>query len=579
MEIIINGIRAELGDSEPAITKKSIDVNSPTARFIDFTNKFQLPDTEINRKIFESPQGIGSNNRSFDKLYDVTISDVFQIFKGKGFLDAANNKRFSFQVVDASKELFKGLESKLNSLSWEDCDTILTEAGINALDTVNPVNCWIWGQACYHESAIQINTDQTTGDARCKYSRPSFYVNALLKRAIEVQGYGFSFPSPDLAFSACHKDFFFTSYQKTLNGVYSAGSLTGLNTNDFAHVDLTVVSGSINIGSKVTVFRLRGAVAVSGTVEIVIRATDNVDPTKVSDSKLIINASTTYVDFTTSEFTSDNGNTVTITITGASGITFTDTLLYTTLSDKSGDLSTNPYLGYKIKAYDNLPEMSYLDLFKLYCTTFNKYHSINNLDKSFSFESFSQLSKMNSVDWSDKFVIDSETIAADFPGLCRVNYLRYENDLTVNPDLGQDYFVTDNESLADKGDYLVLKFGASNEVVINSNDIAHVKVYNDITRIPDQEINIRLFVVSGSKLQFTPLNWQNLKAYYANFFLSLYRIRAITAEFDLKKLDVLSWTPAKLAYIDYFKSTFIVLEISNFIPGRFTKVKLLNYGR
>jgi hypothetical protein len=40
MELIINGEIIELGDSSPAITKKSIDIDNPSSRFVDYTNKF-----------------------------------------------------------------------------------------------------------------------------------------------------------------------------------------------------------------------------------------------------------------------------------------------------------------------------------------------------------------------------------------------------------------------------------------------------------------------------------------------------------------------------------------------------------
>jgi len=579
MEITINGQLTELGNSMPAITKKSIDVNSPSTRFIDYTNKFKLPDTVKNREIFDSPQGIGTNNRSFDKLYDVVLKDVFQIFRGKGFLDSSDKDSFSFQLVDNSKELFKALDIKLRSINWDDKDTILTTTAIDALDAIDISTCWFWGKACYHENALIINTDQTVGDARCLYSRPAFYVQGLLNRAVTLQGYIFSTPIPDLAFSSCHDQFFFTSYEKTLAATYNpAGTLalSGLDTNDFEHADLTVTSTTIAIAAKSTKFRIRGSVTSDAIVNMIIRATDNVDGTKVSESKLIIGIGTQIVDFESSDFQSDDGNTIDIRFEGTGAVTF-DAILYTLLSDETEDLSTNPWLGYRIKAYDNLPDLTYLDLFRLICVTSNKYHIVDTYAKTFAFGSLANLNKMNSVDWSDKFVIDSESITSKFSGLYQKNYLKYENDLSVNPELGWSYFETDNESLAIEGDYMILKFGASNEVL---NDIAHIPIYNYTTRIPDQEIKIRLFAMNVDKLEFGSISWSGISSsYYSEWFNSLYRIRQINANFNLSKLDVLSWHEKQLVYIDYFKTTFIVLEIGNFIPGRLTKVKLLSYGR
>jgi hypothetical protein len=582
MEVEINGILAELGDSEPSITKKSIDVSNPSARFIDFTNRFELPDTQINRQIFDSPNGIGTNNRSFDKLYDVVIRDSFQIFKGNGFLDSSTKDSFNFQVVDNSKDLFNSLDIPLSSVEWDDKDTTLTTAQITALQSASINNCWVWGKACYHENALQVNTDQTTGDDRCKYSRPAFYVQGLLNRALTLQGYTLTSPLPDLAFSSCHDNFFFNSYQKTLTATYNpAGTLalSGMNTNDFAHADLTVVSGSIGIGTVKTKFRLRGEVTSDAVIDIIIRATDDTDAAKIVESKLSLIVGTQNIDFSSAEFQSANGYTIDIRFVGT-GQVVTNCLLYTIISDKDSDLSTNPFLSYKIKAFDNLPDLTYLDLLRLICVVSNKYQIVDTLKKTISFGSFAQLNKLNAVDWSDKFVVGSEKIQSKFENLAQKNWLKYENDLTVNPQRGWSYFEADNESLEQEGDYLALKFSASNDVTINSNSIAQVKVYSDTTRIQNQTINIRLFNAIGSLLQFSPLDWKNLATnYYTNYFNSLYRIRVIDCEFNLNKLDFLSWSETQLVYIDYFKTTFIVLEISNFISGKLTSVKLLSYGR
>jgi len=230
--------------------------------------------------------------------------------------------------------------------------------------------------------------------------------------------------------------------------------------------------------------------------------------------------------------------------------------------------------------YQQAENLTYLDLFKLICVISNKFQIVDSYAKTISFGSFANLNKMNAVDWSDKFVIGSEQTQSKFERVAQKNWLKYENDLTVAPELGWSYFETDNEVLPTEGDYLVLKFGASNDVTINSNSIAQASVYNDTTRIQNQTINIRLFYAIGSLLQFTPISWEKLALnYYANYFNSLYRIRAIDAEFNLNKLDVLSWRENQLVYLDYFKTTFLVLEISNFIPGRKTKVNLLSYGR
>lgn len=586
MEIIINGQRAELGTSTPAITRKSIDVNNPSARFLDITNKFQLSDTVRNRTIFESPAAVGSNNRSYEQLYDVVISDVNQIFKGKGFLSAGDKDSFSLQCVENSKDLFNALEAKINTIRWDDKDTVLSTTEIDALDAADPDNCWFWGKLCLHENAISENTDQISGggDDRCKYSRPSFNVEAFLKRAIEAQGYSYSGSDLQLAFSAWHSDFFFTSYQKTFDavGFSPAGTLTisGLDTNDFEHADITANSADIGIGTLKVKFRLRGIITSSATIDLIVRGTDLVDATKITESRLTLIAGDNEIDFSTSDFQSDDGMKIEFILSGTGTVTI-DALFYSLHSELENQaLATNPFLGYKIKAYDNLPDFTFTDLYRLMCVVGNQYHVIDTHSKSFAWLNLADLSKMNSVDWSEKYIIGSEQITSQFKGLYQKNLLRYENDQTVNVNHGQSYFETDNESLQSEGDYFALKFGASYDVTINSNLIGHVNVYSDNARITLYDLNIRLFAITGDKLQFAPVDWNNLaENYYKNWFAAYRRIRLITCSMNLTKLDVLRWHSKQLVYIDYFKTIFIVLEINNFIPGKKTTVKLLAYGR
>jgi hypothetical protein len=591
MEVKVDGQYVELGDSLPAITKKSIDINSPSTRFLDQTNKFSLPATNKNRALFENPSVIGSNNRAFDKLYNVEIEDVFRIFAGTGTLTGGTYNKYDLQVVDDATNFFKNLDVRLNSIqdpnnptqinapTWDDCDTLLSEAAIAALQTASPDNCWVWGKCCLHENAKIENTDQTTGSSRLKYSRPSFYLQAFLKRAIELNGYAYTLSTIDLAVSACHSLFFFTSYQKTLNAAYGEGAITGLDTNDFAHSDIAVTSGAINIAAKKTIFRLRGIITSDANATIVIRGIDNADPTKITESTLQIAIGSQLVDFTTSEFFAETGMTIDIRIPEDATVSI-DALLYTLLNDKDFDLNTNPFAEYKIKVYDNLPDLTYLDIFRTMCVIGNQYHVVDNFNKVFSWETLANINKNNAVDWSSKFIQTSEQVTSVFTGLFQKNWLKYQNDITVNPKKGWHFFATDNKVLPVEGDYLALKYGASNDVTIGGNEIAQIKVYNNTTRILTQPVNIRLLKISGTCLLFEPLSWSNLATeFYDNWFRSLYRIRQISAEFNLSKLDVINWYPKQLVYIDYFKTVFIVLEISNFIPGRKTKVKLLGYGR
>jgi len=583
MEVKVNGEIIELGNSYPAITRKAFDINNPSNRFADITNRFDLPDTQDNREKFEHPYSVGSNNRALDKSYDVVISDIFELFRGKGFLSSVKKGSLSLQCVDNSKDLFNALNAKLNTVLWDDYDTILTQAAIDAQDTYDVDNCWIWGKMCCHRQAIQVNTDQTTGDSRTKYSRPQFNLNSLLKRAIEAKGYTFTEPDEHLAISSNHKQFFFSDYQKSFSNVtYNpVGSLqiTGWSTYDFKEASVTATSTTVKGLSKHN-YRVRGYFTADEGISLRIHSVDQGGTKHIYNTIALPESG--FLDYVTSEvYNGPTGMTTDFYLIGTGSVTFEDVLIYKIVDEKNEDLSTNHFLDHYIKAYDNLPDdLTYNDLWKLVCILFNKYPIVDTYNKVFSFGTFANLNKLNSVDWSSKFIIGSEDISNNYSGLAQKNKLTWDNDITVLYNHGDEYFLTDNESLPAELDYIKIPFSSSIDVQVNSNTIAQVEIYDDTTRIPDRDLNKRVFYINGDRLEFDELHWLELKEYYYNdFFNSLYRVRMITADFNLSKLDVFNWEKNKLVYIDYFKTTFFVLEISNFIPGRKTKCKLLAYGR
>lgn len=584
MEIKINGQNVEfVSDSKPAITRKSIDINNPSARYIDYTNKFRLSNSHTNRQIFDNPENIESDGQH--KYYNVSISDIYQIFRGKGILINVNDEYYDLQVVDQSTDLFKKLKAKINTIDIDSQDTELSTSEIDLLDTNSLDNIWIWNKLCLHENAIRDNTDQISGGGndRTKYSRPCFNLQSFLKAAIEAEGYTYSSSNTLLAFAGWHKEFFFTSYQKTLDTTYAATgtyNVPNLDTNDFEHPDISTTSTVIDIDTKKLKFRLRGSITSDASVDVIVRGTDQVDPTKVTDSVLKIAEGSQDVDFSTSDFQSDNGIDIELLIVGTGSVTFDEVFFYSLHSDKDEDLSTNPFLAYKIKAFDNLPDLSFIDLYRTICIIGNEYHKIDNLANTFEWLEMSEMSKLNSVDWSDKFIIESFEKTKDYKGLAQQNNLSYTNDITLNQEFGKSNFVTSDETIKKESDYFKLVFGASKDVVINSNRISQADVYNDTTRIVDQELSMRVFNIDDDKLNFESLKWENLKAAnYQALFNALAKPIIINAQFNLESMDVLKWEETQLAYIDYFSSTFIVLEISNFIPGKQTKVKLLHYGR
>lgn len=573
MELEINGVKADLGNATIAITRESFSVENPENRFISITNSVNLPDTEINRTIFNSPAKINSTNDSFDVLYLARVIDQTILFDGYGILTEGKEREgFQFQLIDKSKDVFNQLERQIDDFDWDIYDIYHNTTDQAAIETESINNPICWPRVCFHQKKI-------VGNLGLEYSRPSAYLPGILNLKLLDLGYSFSTPIK-LAASMNHDDFLFTSYEKTLNYSITGGNdLTGLDVNDFEHSSLLTTSTYIDFGPKKTRIRIRGSIEITGTetLYLVVEAYDSA-AAELEIQKYPINPTDTEIDIITADYkTSVSIMEVSFSIEGTGSIQFNNTLLYSLHPEEDAiNLDTNPFDEFKIKVKDNLPNMTFKDIYKTICITTNSTHNINTFDKSFEFKSFAGVKKLRSLDWSDKFIQNTESINNDYGNLAKKNWLKYDNDETVNRLLGADYFNTNNENLEDEKDYLTLPFGASEETVISAVSMIAIDVYNDTQRIPEQTINIRLYKVDSGLSSF--LSWEILKPLYQNIFNSLLRVRAIECEMDLKKLDVMGWDLVQLIYIDYYSSHFILLSIDDFVSGTPTQVKLLKYG-
>lgn len=594
MRLEINGIEADVTQLI-TLTRQVIDIENMATRLVDVTNSFSLPKTNVNQQIFESGDIVGSDNNKIDGFFTAKIIDQFFLFNGYGYINEINGS-YKFQLIELSKSIFDNMNKPIKELDFESDDFTYNIAGYNSLKLLSS-SVWVWPIISMHEKKTSTETViPTTTNANLTYLRPSFRLKTILDKAFEDNNWSITYdPLIDqLAISSNHENFYVTSYQKTLDVTYNpAGTpvnLTGLNTNDFENV-ISTTNTVINIGTIKTRFRLRGTIITNATITIIFKGTSSVAG-DVTTEQLTIYSGTNEVDYTTGYFeTSDAGHNIEIFINGTGSIEFDDTLVYTIIEEEDlGDLSTNQLIGYRVKAYDNLPEIDQIDIFRLTLVITNSVIIPSSLDKSIELKNLNY-SKNYNYDWSDKFVQGSENIKNILPEYAQTNYLEYDNDETVNPRLGRSSFIVNNTVLKDEQSFITLNFGASNEVDVSGQTIAHFNIYGlnpevgatDYKRI--NTLNKRLVYCYNdgggtyTLARFLQVDWGTIKAnYYEKFFNSLYRLRYIEAYFNLNKLDVLGFDFERLVYVDYFKSNFIVLGIEDFRADRFTKVKMLKYA-
>jgi hypothetical protein len=587
MRLEINGIEADVRQIM-AITRQVADINDMTTRSVDVTNQFSLPKTNVNQQIFESGDEIHTTGNKIDKLFNAKIIDQFFLFNGFGKVKEVNGN-YKFQLIDSSKNLFNNMNKKINQLNFESDDFTFNITSYNNLKLLS-TSVWVWSIISMHENKTSTQTPiPATVDADLKYLRPSFRVKTILDKIFDDNNWTLSYDNTlidQLEISSNTSNFYVTSYQKTLDVTYNpAGSpvnITGLNTNDFENV-VSTTSTVIDIGSIKTSFRLRGTIITNATIKVIFTGTTSVGG-DVTTEELTIYSGTNIIDYTTGFFdTTDAGHDIEITVDGTGSIEFDDTLLYTIIEEADlGNFQNNNLIGYRVKAYDNLPDLNQIDIFKLGLIMTNSLIDSNTFNKTIDLKSMIY-SKLYNYDWSDKYVIGSINIQNELPSYAQTNYFEYDNDETVNPNLGRSSFTIDSEILEDEITFIKLIFGASNEVDISSNTIAHFDIYTNTIKV-DNDLNIRLvygYNDAGDAYtlaRFLQVNWETIKTtYYDDFVNSIYKPRYCEALFNLNKLDVLGFDFMRVIYVDKLKSSFMVYGIEDFVPNELTKVKMLKF--
>ena len=221
MKLTINNIEADY-IGEIAISRQTFDSNDLGLRLIDISNKIVLPDTSRNRKIIQGTERLEST--ALDVVYDCKVIDDTIIFAGEGVISKVG-KQWTIQLVDFSKAFFKDLKRKLKKLDFE---SEWFEYGSAAYATYKSLtsSVWVWPIVQMYDGAVASNL---------QYLRPHFSFWSIIEKIFSSRGWtiaGDTTHLQNLAIQANDKDFFFSSYQKTL-----AGSTIGnLTVNDFENV-------------------------------------------------------------------------------------------------------------------------------------------------------------------------------------------------------------------------------------------------------------------------------------------------------------------------------------------------------
>jgi hypothetical protein len=586
MILKIDGQKIDLGNNVVEITKQLFDFRDITKRFLGRTNTFTFPKTNNNSEFFKSPSVINTNADSFQKFYNGTLldSNIF-LFKGQGILEESNSN-YKLQLIEDVKTFFDSLKSKLKDLDFESSDFTYGSAAYNTLK-VESSSAWIWSVMSQHENK---DVSKSILSSNLAFTRPTLRVKKIWDAIFDSTDWEYEFDQSIDEFershiSVNHKEFFVTDYQKTLNTIIAVTgtpvNLTGLNTNDFEQTDVTTTSTTIDIVDHDCKFRLRGPIVASGDIKIIIEAESSPGTDDVFSQEFIIDTSDTSIDITTDNIKTDQtNNIVQIKIDGTGSIQFQDTLLYTIIEEESlGNFKDDLLQGFRVKVHDNLQDLKQVDFLQNLWVQYGITFKTDPYLKKIIFSTLSQIKKLNALDWSDKFIQNSETIKGKIGKYGQKNYLLYDNDDETGPNIGRSFFLINDSTLENEKDIIQLEWGASKEAVINSETQADMPVYSDTERVFDA--NPRIFTYRDGTTQaisqFDEISWTNLKDKYYTILDSLYRTQFMECFMVLTRSDFVSYDFSKPVYIEKLKSYFLLQRPDSYIPGVPVKCELIKF--
>jgi hypothetical protein len=266
-----------------------------------------------------------------------------------------------------------------------------------------------------------------------------------------------------------------------------------------------------------------------------------------------------------------------MTLTGTGNIEFINFLIYTIIDENNfGAMSTAGFTDFKVKTYDNLPEIEQKELFENCLVKIGGFFTTNNFKKKMTINSVVSLSKIGAIDWSSKFIEESDE-SYPLVGYGKINYFSYNNSEIKPSNQGRGTFLVNNDTLEDSRTIFESIFAASPEVTITDEMIDN-PIYDDTERINDINDLIAYYEIVGSYTvaRFEQLNGNNiLSNYYQNFIAAIQNGEILKADFNLNKSDFFLFDFKNLVYLQQKKSIFYILAINNYTEGGLTEVILL----
>lgn len=573
--LTINSEIVPLGETKLVFSKTGYSFDNWLIKDIPYSERVTLPETSLLNSIFKRPGDTSISGKKFNKFYSYKYTDNGKIVSsGIVKLFGINeNREYELQLLDSSYELFESTkQGKINEIGVDSSDFIFNSTSYSSLKTLNS-SLVIWCASSMHEEKTLI---KNVLSGNLNYSRPYFSVRRILEKMLDNHNWRYSLGvNTDFLnrqIMSAKSEFVFTSYEKSFNTTLTPGIIDP-QSPDFLKSD-TVIGNNITLANK-SKFRFRGNADAQNDFVL------QVDVTTI-DAQIqtfVINKGAFDYDLTTNSF--DAGAVVSFQLIGTGSVTFTDFLIYTIIDENDfGDMALGNFIDYKVKCYDNMPNVVQKELLKHALVPIGGFFNSNNFKKQLDIFSVVSLSRLGAVDWSTKFIAETEEVEG-LKGYGKINYYEYDVSDIHPSNLGRGSFTIDSDILPDTKTIYKSIFSSSPEVTITDKMIDNT-VYGDDDGI-DQRINeinplIGYYdeVLTYTVARFEELNGNTiLSTYYSNFINAIQKGTILIAQFNLNKSDYFLFNFKKFVYLQQKESVFYCLGLSDFAENELTEVILL----
>lgn len=541
MRLIINNIEADIFQ-DIALNKKIVDPLNLSERYIAFSYSISLPKSANNNKIFSSAFDMNVNKPHFATLYEATIIFSSELFECTVLLEEITDNAYSIRVMERTKIMFEQFKAKINEYDFNCYSEVSGGVIINQnfdnennslnslylMNGIQQTDNLKYSFADYYENAEMspvkwVNVDWDTGKDS-NFKLPVFSIQNMLRHIIEKNGYDYIPADKDIVFTGKLDKINFLIAED--NEVYS---------------DLAYISGSdIVIDADISTF---GEFYIDNDTDndyvINVTVTDSTAGKSVSEDITVPANTYTFKRLKNVKLGIDSYYSV----NNSSGLT--DNLkIYASANDinwnDDSDLSVHS---------DYIPKYSFSELMKVFCVMNNIVPVVRY--NEFYFENLNF--ENNFIDISDK--IDYQSIAIQPIGLNNENYFVYNNDATVNDELGKGYFESEGLDTAE-----VFKTSFSGSVDIN--DVISIPLLNNGIIIENQTLNARIGMIENGNM--VSIDLQDICN--NTFYEKLYKNKKLTVSAWLTISDFTTINAGTVLYIEKF-GRYRCLSISDFIYG------------